>query len=98
MRYDFLVDAYTTERIKVVAVWSAFRDDDLPRPPARVRPARAQRARTDGAPVDTGGMINHAPTIYAYADLEALLHGEAAGEAKAALPGAGEKAATERAD
>ena len=30
MPYDFLVDAYATERIKVVSVWSEFRDDDLP--------------------------------------------------------------------
>jgi DinB family protein len=30
MRYDFLVDTYDTERIKVMSVWSEFRDDDLP--------------------------------------------------------------------
>ena len=30
MKYDFLVDTYETERIKVVSVWSEFRDDDLP--------------------------------------------------------------------
>src|SRR5690349_8839214 len=30
MRYDFLVDSYQTERIKVLSVWSEFRDDDLP--------------------------------------------------------------------
>jgi uncharacterized damage-inducible protein DinB len=29
MRYDFLVETYETERIKVVSVWSEFRDDDL---------------------------------------------------------------------
>jgi uncharacterized damage-inducible protein DinB len=33
MRYEFLVETYETERIKVVSVWSEFRDDDL-----RVRP------------------------------------------------------------
>ena len=33
MIYDFLIDTYETERIKVVAVWSMFRDDDLPRRP-----------------------------------------------------------------
>lgn len=35
MTYQFLVDTYSTERIKVVAVWSEFRDEDLsfrPRP------------------------------------------------------------------
>jgi len=30
MRYDFLVETYATERIKVVSVWSEFKDDDLP--------------------------------------------------------------------
>jgi uncharacterized damage-inducible protein DinB len=33
MRYAFLVETYATERIKVLSVWSEFRDDDL-----RVRP------------------------------------------------------------
>jgi uncharacterized damage-inducible protein DinB len=28
--YDFLVETYETERIKVVSVWSEFTDDDLP--------------------------------------------------------------------
>ena len=30
MRYDFLVDTYDTERIKVLSVWIEFRDADLP--------------------------------------------------------------------
>jgi len=30
MPYDFLVDTYETERVKVVSVWSGFRDADLP--------------------------------------------------------------------
>jgi uncharacterized damage-inducible protein DinB len=29
MRYEFLVDTYATERLKVVSVWSEFRDEDL---------------------------------------------------------------------
>jgi uncharacterized damage-inducible protein DinB len=29
MRYDFLVESYETERIKVLSVWSEFRDEDL---------------------------------------------------------------------
>ena len=29
MRYDFLIDSYDTERLKVLSVWSEFRDDDL---------------------------------------------------------------------
>ena len=35
MRYDFLVDAYGTERLKVLSVWSEFRDGDL-----HIRPKR----------------------------------------------------------
>jgi len=30
MRYAFLVETYATERIKVVSVWSEFRDEDMP--------------------------------------------------------------------
>ena len=41
-------------------------------------------------------MQDRAPTIYAYASLEALLAGEAAGGAKAALPGPSGKPVTER--
>ena len=29
MRYTFLVETYETERVKVVSVWSEFRDEDL---------------------------------------------------------------------
>ena len=36
MRYDFLIDSYDSERVKVLSVWSEFRDDDLP-----VRPTGA---------------------------------------------------------
>jgi len=30
MRYDFLVETYETERIKVLSVWSEFKESDLP--------------------------------------------------------------------
>ena len=30
MRYDFLIDTYETERIKVLSAWSMFTDADLP--------------------------------------------------------------------
>ena len=30
MRYDFFVETYETERVKVLSVWSEFSDDDLP--------------------------------------------------------------------
>ena len=50
-----------------------------------------------GPTADTGGLMqNKAPVIYAYADLDALLEGEAAGGRKAALPGPGDSPATER--
>jgi len=199
VRYDFLVETYATERIKVVSVWSEFRDDDLPVRPLRddprgrsvheqmvhqcvsedlwfrtmlgidveapplpkqetrlkfmeqyatdsgkrlaelgqkndawweeatnffvVRRSRAwvmtrRIAHTShhrgqlmamlrmlgrdlhsnyGPTADTGGLMqNHAPTIYAYASLDTLLKAEAAGGAKAALPGSAGKPVTER--
>ncbi len=50
-----------------------------------------------GPTADTGGLMqDHAPTIYAYASLEALLEGEAAGGGKTKLPGHGAKPVTER--
>src|SRR5215211_4241520 len=30
MKYDFLVETYETERVKVISVWSEFSDEDLP--------------------------------------------------------------------
>ena len=30
MRYEFLVETYETERLKVLGVWSMFRNEDLP--------------------------------------------------------------------
>jgi uncharacterized damage-inducible protein DinB len=38
MRYDFLIDSYVSERVKVLSVWSEFSDADLP-----VRPAAGDR-------------------------------------------------------
>jgi len=199
MTYDFLLDTYATERIKVLSVWSEFRDEDLrvrpspkdprgrsvheqmvhqcvsedvwfrnmlgidvgapplPKPETRlefikrytidsgkrlealhekdaiwweestaffdVKRSRAwvmTRRLTHtahhrgqqmamlrmlgrdlhsnyGPTADTGGLMqNHAPTIYAYPDINALLAGEAAGGKKAPLPGEGGKAVTER--
>jgi hypothetical protein len=29
MIYDFLVETYETERLKIVSTWSEFRDDDM---------------------------------------------------------------------
>jgi len=37
MKYDFLVDTYESERIKVLSVWAMFRDEHLP-----VRPNAAE--------------------------------------------------------
>ena len=36
VRYEFLVETYETECVKVVSVWSEFHDEDLP-----VRPRAA---------------------------------------------------------
>ncbi len=38
MRYSFLTDSYATERVKVVSVWSMFRDDELPLRPNAADP------------------------------------------------------------
>jgi uncharacterized damage-inducible protein DinB len=199
MTYDFLVDSYETERIKVLSVWSEFRDEDLPvrprsddprgrsmheqmvhqcvsedtwfrtmlqidvaAPPlpkderrlefmkryaedsakrlavlrhtneswwneqakffdttrsrawvmtrrlthtshhrgqlmAMLRMLGRDLHSNYGPTADTGGLMqNHAPTIYAYASVEALLAGEGRGGAKSALPGAAGKQVTER--
>ena len=154
MRYDFLIDTYETECIKVISAWSMFRDDDLPVRPNEtdtrgrsfhehmvhqcvsedlwfrtmldidvVRRLRAwvmTRRMTHtahhrgqqlallrmlgrveysnyGPTADTGGLMqNHAPTIYAYPNVQALLEGEAAGGRKAELPRPSAKPVTER--
>jgi uncharacterized damage-inducible protein DinB len=50
-----------------------------------------------GPTADTGGLMqNHAPTIYAYVNLEALLKEEDSGGGKSPLPGPNGKAVTER--
>ena len=42
MRYDFLIDTYETERIKVISTWSMFTAHDLPvRPNATDRRGRS---------------------------------------------------------
>jgi uncharacterized damage-inducible protein DinB len=199
MRYNFLIDSYATERVKVVSAWSMFRDDDLPfRPnpsdprgrsvheqmvhqcvsedfwfrtilgidvsatPLPPRETRwdfmaqyaadsakrlavlqttaepwweevvsffnVRRSRlwvltrrmthtaqhrgqllamlrmlghdlhsTYGPTADTGGLMqNHAPTIYAYPSLEALLNAKSNGVAKAPLPPRSDRPVTER--
>ena len=199
MRYDFLVETYASERIKVVSVWSEFRDEDMafrpklndprgrslheqmvhqcvsedlwfrtmlgidvaapPLPAVETRKEFIQRYVQDGGKrldaleakaedwwesettffdvkrsmawvmtrriahtahhrgqqmamlrmlgrdlhsnygptADTGGLMqNHAPTIYAYRDLDSLLEDLEREAGKTALPGAGGKAVTER--
>jgi uncharacterized damage-inducible protein DinB len=201
MKYDFLVETYETERIKVVSVWCEFRDEDLgfrphaedprgrsvleqmvhqcvsedlwfrtmlaidvsapPLPSLETRMNLIRRYAEDsakrltalqtkqeawfeteamffdvqrsrawiltrriahtahhrgqqmamlrmlardvhsnyGPTADTGGLMqNHAPTIYAYPSLAALLGAEATGGHKAPLPGSGGKPVTERPD
>ena len=195
MRYDFLIETYATERVKVLSVWSEFRDDELPRRPnpedprgrsvheqmvhqcagedlwfrnmlgidvgapplpkpesrmefirryaedsgkrlaalqtkdeawfegmtkffdversrawvivrrlthtshhrgqqmAMLRMFRHDLHSNYGPTADTGGLMqNHAPTIYAYSSIDALLQGGP----KSPLPGGGEKPVTER--
>jgi uncharacterized damage-inducible protein DinB len=199
MKYDFLVETYETERVKVLSVWSEFTDEDLPvrprqsdprgrsvheqmvhqcvsedlwfrnmlgievgAPPLPEQETRigfmkgyaehsgqrlailrqkdelwweeltkffdVQRSRAwvmtrrlthtshhrgqqmamlrmlghdlhsnYGPTADTGGLMqNHAPTIYAYVNLDALLKEEDHGGAKSPLPGPDGKAVTER--
>ena len=38
MSYDFLIETYETERVKVLSVWSEFRDEDLPVRPLKDDP------------------------------------------------------------
>lgn len=199
MRYDFLVDTYATERVKVASAWSEFREEDLevrprtgdergrsvreqmvhqcvsedlwfrtmlkidvgapplPKEETRVefirryaedsgRRLTALRAKDEdwwesettffdvsrlmawvvtrriahtahhrgqqmamlrmlgrdlhsnyGPTADTGGLMqNHAPTIYAYDDLETLLRDLDRNARKQNLPGSGGKPVTER--
>jgi hypothetical protein len=50
-----------------------------------------------GPTADTGGLMqNHAPTIYAYPGLHALLDGESRGGAKSLLPDRSGTAVSER--
>jgi uncharacterized damage-inducible protein DinB len=201
MTYDFLIDMYATERVKILSVWSEFADEDLPvrprhddprgrsvhehmvhqcvseeawfrtmldidvgappLPAQETRMAFLQRYAEDsgkrlaalrhtderwwesptrffdvqrsrawvmarrlthtshhrgqltamlrmfgrdlhsnyGPTADTGGLMqNHAPTIYAYPTIEALLDGEARGGVKSPLPGTGGRPVTERPD
>jgi hypothetical protein len=52
---------------------------------------------TYGPTADTGGLMqHHAPTIYAYRSLEALLEGESRGGNKSSLPPRSAKPLTER--
>ena len=52
---------------------------------------------TYGPTADTGGLMQHgAPVIYAYPDLDTLLHEEQGNRNKAPLPGPGAHAPTER--
>jgi uncharacterized damage-inducible protein DinB len=38
MRYEFLIDTYDSERVKILSVWSEFSDSDLPVRPANGDP------------------------------------------------------------
>jgi uncharacterized damage-inducible protein DinB len=38
VKYDFLIDTYDTERIKVISAWAQFREEDMPIRPRRDDP------------------------------------------------------------
>lgn len=62
-----------------------------------LRMAGRELHSTYGPTADTGGLMqSHAPTIYAYRDIEALLEDAAQSLAKAPLPGPGDAVVTER--
>jgi hypothetical protein len=64
---------------------------------AMLRMLRRDLHSNYGPTADTGGlMADHAPTIYAYSSIQALLEGESNGGVKAPLPGRGAKEVTER--
>jgi hypothetical protein len=64
---------------------------------AMLRMLRRDLHSNYGPTADTGGLMqNHAPTIYAYPGVQALLERESHGGAKTPLPGLGAMAVTER--
>ncbi|MEP7353876.1 MAG: hypothetical protein ABI824_11640 [Acidobacteriota bacterium] len=89
-RYEFLIDSYRTERLKVLSVWSMFHDRDLPIRPNPADPRGRDVHSIYGPTADTGGLAaNGARLICPYPDEAALLP-------KAPLSGPGEKPPTER--
>ena len=38
MKYEFLVESYASERLKVLSVWSEFQNEDLPVRPSKSDP------------------------------------------------------------
>jgi hypothetical protein len=46
MKYDFLVESYASERVKVLSVWKEFRDEDLSMRPRSDDP-RGRSVRAD---------------------------------------------------
>src|SRR6202049_2354809 len=51
MNYEFLVETYETERIKVLSVWSEFKEEDLP---VRPRPSDPRGRSVRGQMVHQG--------------------------------------------
>ncbi len=98
MRYDFLVETYETERIKVVSVWSIFRDSDPPRTAdgavADAHPRGLQHLRTDGR--HRRAVSAPGADSVCLPDETALLAGEGAGGLKQTPPGPGSTPVTER--
>lgn len=67
MTYDFLIETYETERVKVLSVWSEFRDDDLPVRPGHLR-LGDQRPNMPGtvvpSTIDTRGRSVHEQLVH----------------------------------
>jgi hypothetical protein len=61
MAYEFLVDTYRTERLKVLSVWSMFRDEDLAFPKMPAGGKRKWRFSTPGG-VERGSWYAGSPT------------------------------------
>jgi hypothetical protein len=41
MKYEFLIESYASERLKVLSIWNEFKDEDLMVRPTRPIPADA---------------------------------------------------------
>lgn len=57
MKYDFPVETYETEQVKVLSVWSKFKDEDLPVRLQHSDPRGRSVQRADGASMRERGLL-----------------------------------------